>query len=221
MGLYSYTDAINHMLLSSGEHLISDLNNDAGVDTSVAQFILNQTIKAMVMRGIANNRYVTTIAPDVNGNINLPSNACYAQVVEPLFDPTTGEVIQTTLKSTNSGPVLYNITKQTDVFDKELDIEVIVTLGNAASYYGWDDIDSALQRGIMESAAREYQIITQGDLDVDKRLAVREQYHVARGRAADIFKKNRSILLGDYGTRAAVDRRGILSNDPYFTRTRF
>jgi len=221
MGLYSYTDAINHMLLSSGEHLISDLTADAGVDTSVAQFILNQTIKAMVMRGIANNRYITTITPDVNGKIILPSNACYAQVVEPLFDPTTGEVIQTTLKSTNSGPVLFNITKQTDVFDKELDIEVIVTLGNAASYYGWDDIDSALQRGIMESAAREYQLITQGDLDVDKRLAVREQYHIARGRAADIFKKNRSILLGDYGTRAAVDRRGILSNDPYFTRTRF
>lgn len=221
MGLYSYTDAINHMLLSSGEHLISDLTADAGVDTSVAQFILNQTIKAMVMRGIANNRYVTTIAPDSNGKIVLPSNACYAQVVEPLFDPTTGEVIQTTLKSTNSGPVLFNITKQTDVFDRELDIEVIVTLGNASTYYGWDDIDSALQRGIMESAAREYQIITQGDMDIDKRLAVREQYHIARGRAADIFKKNRSILLGDNGTRAAVDRRGILSNDPYFTRTRF
>jgi hypothetical protein len=221
MGLYSYTDAINHMLLSSGEHLISDLTTDAGVDTSVAQFILNQTIKAMVMRGIANNRYITTITPDVNGKIILPSNACYAQVVEPLFDPTTGEVIQTTLKSTNSGPVLFNITKQTDVFDKKLDIEVIVTLGNAASYYGWDDIDSALQRGIMESAAREYQIITQGDMDIDKRLAIREQYHIARGRAADIFKKNRSILLGDNGTRAAVDRRGILSNDPYFTRTRF
>ncbi len=221
MGLYSYTDAINHMLLSSGEHLISDLTNESGVDTSVAQFILNQTIKAMVMRGIANNRYVTTIAPDLNGKINLPSNACYAQVVEPLFDPTTGEVIQTTLKSTNSGPVLFNITKQTDVFDKTLDIEVIITLGNAQDYYGWDNIDSALQRGIMESAAREYQLITQGDLDVDKRMAVREQYHIARGRASDIFKKNRSIFLGDAGTRAAVDRRGILSNDPYFTRTRF
>jgi hypothetical protein len=221
MGLYSYTDAINHMLLSSGEHLISDLTSESGVDTSVAQFILNQTIKAMVMRGIANNRYVTTIAPDLNGKINLPSNACYAQVVEPLFDPTTGEVIQTTLKSTNSGPVLFNITKQTDVFDKTLDIEVIITLGNAGDYYGWDNIDSALQRGIMESAAREYQLITQGDLDVDKRMAVREQYHIARGRASDIFKKNRSIFLGDAGTRAAVDRRGILSNDPYFTRTRF
>lgn len=221
MGLYSYTDAINHMLLSSGEHLISDLTSESGVDTSVAQFILNQTIKAMVMRGIANNRYVTTIAPDQNGKINLPSNACYAQVVEPLFDPTTGEVIQTTLKSTNSGPVLFNITKQTDVFDKTLDIEVIITLGDSNNYFGWDDIDSALQRGIMESAAREYQLITQGDLDVDKRMAVREQYHIARGRASDIFKKNRSIFLGDAGTRAAVDRRGILSNDPYFTRTRF
>jgi hypothetical protein len=219
MGLYSYVDAVNHMLLSSGEHIVNDLSTDAGVDTSVAQFILNQTIKAAVMRGIANNRYVTTITPDVNGKIILPDTACYAQVVEPLFDPTTGEVIQTTIKSNPTR--LFNITKQTDIFDKALKIEVIVTLNNAANNYGWDDIDSALQRGIMETAAREYQAITQGDLDVDKRMAMREQYHLSRGRASDVFKKNRSILLGDHGTRAAVDRRGILSNDPYFTRTRF
>jgi Tail tubular protein len=221
MGLYSYKDAINHMLLSSGEHLVSDLNNESGVDTSVADFILKQTIKATVMRGIANNRYVTTLPINNEGKITLPTNACYAQVVEPLFDPTTGEVIQTTIKSTSNGPVLFNITKQTDVFDRALKVEVIVTLGNESQYYGWDDIDSALQRGIMESAAREYQVITQGDLDVDKRMALKEQTHMARGRAADIFKKNRSIFLGDPGTRAAVDRRGILSNDPYFTRTRF
>ena len=221
MGLYSFTDAVNHMLLSSGEHLVNDLNTDAGVDTSVAQFVLKQTIKTAVMRGIANNRYVTEITPDGNGKINLPSLACYAQVVEPLFDSTTGEVIQTTIKSSNGSPVLWNITKQTDVFTKTLKVEVIVTLGAENVNYGWDDLDSALQRGIMETAAREYQIITQGDLDVDKRMAQREQYHMARGKASDIFKKNRSIFLGDPGTLAAVDRRGILSNDPYFTRTRF
>jgi hypothetical protein len=223
MGLYSYVDAVNHMLLSSGEHIVNDLSTDAGVDTSVAQFILNQTIKAAVMRGIANNRYVATFTPQtagVNlGKILLPDTACYAQVVEPLFDPTTGEVIQTTIKSNPTR--LFNITKQTDIFDKALKIEVIVTLDNAANNYGWNDIDSAIQRGIMETAAREYQVITQGDLDVDKRMAMREQYHVSRGRASDVFKKNRSILLGDHGTRAAVDRRGILSNDPYFTRMRF
>jgi hypothetical protein len=223
MGLYSYVDAVNHMLLSSGEHIVNDLSTDAGVDTSVAQFILNQTIKAAVMRGIANNRYVATFTPataGINaGRIILPDTACYAQVVEPLFDPTTGEVIQTTIKSNPTR--LFNITKQTDIFDKALKIEVIITLDNATNNYGWNDIDSALQRGIMETAAREYQAITQGDLDVDKRMAMREQYHLSRGRAADVFKKNRSILLGDHGTRAAVDRRGILSNDPYFTRTRF
>jgi hypothetical protein len=210
MGLYSYVDAVNHMLLSSGEHIVNDLSTD-------------QTIKAAVMRGIANNRYVATFTPEtagVNvGKIILPDTACYAQVVEPLFDPTTGEVIQTTIKSNPTR--LFNITKQTDIFDKALKIEVIVTLNNAANNYGWDDIDSALQRGIMETAAREYQAITQGDLDVDKRMAMREQYHLSRGRASDVFKKNRSILLGDHGTRAAVDRRGILSSDPYFTRTRF
>lgn len=223
MGLYSYVDAINHMLLSSGEHIVNDLSTDAGVDTSVAQFILNQTIKAAVMRGVANNRYVTTytpstIAPNV-GRILLPDTACYAQVVEPLFDSTTGEVIQTTIKSNPTR--LFNITKQTDIFDKSLKIEIIVTLDTALNNYGWNDIDSALQRGIMETAAREYQVITQGDLDLDKRMAVKEQFHVARGKAGDIFKKNRSIFLGDPGTGAAVDRRGILSNDPYFTRTRF
>lgn len=219
MGLYSYTDAVNHMLLTSGEHLVNDLDTEAGVDTSVAEFILKQTIKAAVMKGIANNRYIAEYDIDINGNILLPSNACYAQVVEPLFDPTTGEVIQTTIKS--NPPRLFNITKQTDVFTDTLKIEVIITLGNEAANYGWDDIDSGLQRGIMESAAREYQMVTQGDLDVDKRLAQREMYHTSRGRASDIFKKNRSIFGGDRGAWYAQSRTGFSSGDPYFTRTRF
>jgi hypothetical protein len=219
MGIYSYKDAVNHMLLSSGEHLVSDLNQDSGVDTQVAEFILNQTIKSTVMRGVANNRFVNEYTPDNTGKINLPTDACYAQVVEPLYDPSTGEVIQTTLKSNPTR--LFNITKQTDVFDKKLKIEVIVLLGNEAANYGWDDIDSPLQRAIMEMAAREYQMTTQGDLEIDKRMAMREQYHMSRGRASDIFKKNRSIFLGDNGTAAAVSRGGILSRDPYYTRTRF
>lgn len=219
MGLYSYTEAINHMLLVSGEHLVSDLSTEAGVDISVAEFILKKTIKTYQLRGLANNRYVVTIAPDVNGKINLPSTACYAQVVEPLFDPMTGEVIQTTIKSNPTR--LFNITKQTDVFAKSLQVEVIITLGNEASKYGWDDLDSPMQKAIMDSAAREYQMVTQGDVNVDKILATNELFHRARGRASDVFKKNRSIFLGDPGTRAAVSRRGILSNDPYFTRTRF
>lgn len=232
MGLYSYLDAVNHMLLSSGEHLVSDLDLDAGVDTSVAQFILNQTIKTAVMRGLANNRFVKEFSlnttPKLIDGISttnyiiLPDQACYAQVVEPLFDSMTGEVIQTTIKSTDSGPVLWNITKQTATFEKALKVEVIILLGNESKKWGWDDIDAPLQRGIMESAAREYQMITQGDLDVDQRLAVKEQIHMSRGRASDIFKKNRNLFAsGDYGRRSAVDRRGILTNDPYFTRTRF
>jgi hypothetical protein len=222
MGLYSYTDAINHMLLSSGEHIVSSLTAESGVDTSVAQFILTKAIKTATMRGVANNRFINTYTPNGSGLIILPDTACYAQVVEPLFDTTTGEVIQTTIKS--SPTRLYNITKQTDVFTKELKIEVIVMLGdnsNPLNPYGWNDIDSALQRGIMETAAREYQMVTQGDAELDRILREREQMHMAKGKAADIFKKNRSIFNGDPGTGAAVDRRGILSNDPYFTRTRF
>lgn len=232
MGLYSYTEAINHMLLSSGEHLVSDLDTESGVDTSVAQFILDQTIKSSVVRGIANNRFVKTISltttprtidgQSVTNYIILPDQTVYAQVVEPLFDSTTGEVIQTTIKSTDGGPVLWNITKQTAVFEKELKVEVIVMLGNESKKWGWDDLDGAMQRGIMEIAAREYQMITQGDKEIDQLMAIREQRHVSRGRAADIYKKNRNIFVGgDYGTSAAVNRRGILTNDPYFTRTRF
>lgn len=232
MALFTYLDAINHMLLSSGENIVSDLDLDSNVDTSVAEFILNTTIKSYVMRGLVNNRFVVTLPLEttqrvINGTattnyIVLPTKTFYAQVVEPLFDSTTGEVIQTTVKSTDSGPVLWNITKQTAVFEKELKVEVIVLLGDETNKWGWDDIDSPLQRGIMESAAREYQMISQGDLDVDKRMAVKEQFHTAKGRASDIFKKNRNLFAsGDYGRIAAISRRGILTNDPYFTRTRY
>lgn len=232
MALFTYLDAINHMLLSSGENIVSDLDLESNVDTSVAEFILNTTIKSYVMRGLVNNRFVVTLPLEttqrvIDGTtttnyIVLPTKTFYAQVVEPLFDSTTGEVIQTTVKSTDSGPVLWNITKQTAVFEKELKVEVIVLLGDETNKWGWDDIDSPLQRGIMESAAREYQMVSQGDLDVDKRMAVKEQFYTAKGRASDIFKKNRNLFAsGDYGRIAAISRRGILTNDPYFTRTRY
>lgn len=185
MSFYSKLEAINTMLLESGEHIVNDLSSDQGVDTSVAQFILEQTVKSVVTRGLANNRFTLKLTPDTNGKLFLPDMTCYAQAVEPLFHPDTGALMNTSLVTQPTR--LFNTTTQSDVFLTALSVDIIVSLT-------WEELEANLQKSVMTSAARDYQRITQGDPSIDRALAEKEIKAVSRGRAADIHKKQRSLL---------------------------
>lgn len=185
MSFYSKLEAINTVLLESGEHLVNDLSSNQGVDTSVAQFILSQNIKLYVSRGLVSNRFKTIINPDSLGKIYLPTDACFAQVVELLLDPTTNQPIMTSIMQ--SPTRLYNLTNQTDVFTKALEIDVIVN-------QDWENIEANMQKAIITATSRDYQRITQGDKDIDRALAEKENKAVMRGRAADIHKKQRNLF---------------------------
>ena len=187
MGLYSKLDAVNYILLSSGEHIINDLSSEEGVDSDIALFVLDTTTKSSISRGLVNNKFVASFTKNAGGLILLPKRTVFAQVAEEYVDPETGIQFETSVKANPDR--LWNLTKQTDVFSKDLKISIIVEIP-------WDDLDTSIQRGIMATAAREYQIFTQADEFVDRYLGQREAYMMARGRAADISKKDRSIWRG-------------------------
>ena len=42
MGQMTRLDAVNQMLLAAGEAIVSDLENQSGVDTSIAEYLLDQ-----------------------------------------------------------------------------------------------------------------------------------------------------------------------------------
>lgn len=185
MSFYSKLEAVNTMLLESGEHLVNDLNSEQGVDTSVAQFILDQTTKTFITRGLANNRYAMKLTPDIHGNIFLPDGTCYAQILDYYPNPETGGPMMTTVRTEPTR--LFNIATQSDVFDMAYNIDIIIEIK-------WEDIDANVQKAIIATSSRDYQRVTLGDNYLDRALAEKEMKLVARGRAADINKKRRNIF---------------------------
>ena len=203
MGMYSRLEAVNHMLLLSGEHLVNHLENDSGVDTSVAEHILDETVKSYVMRGVVNNSYITKYTPDTNGYVYLPAATAHAELVEAIWSEDQDQYVIASYKG--NPPYLFNVTDNTAVWtsdqigDDGVEIKLVVNLS-------WEDIETPMQRAIMSAAARDYQIISQGDPQVDQYLAQREMLYSAKGKGADIHQKRRSFLLGDRGTRLASTR---------------
>ena len=202
MGVYAKLDAINHMLLMSGEHLANHLENDSGVDTSVAEHILEETLRSYVMRGLVNNCYYKKYTPDTNGYIYLPSDTTHAELSESIWSSDQEQYIIASYKG--SPPYLFNVTDNTAVWTglggtDGIKIKLVVQLD-------WQDIETPMQRAIMSAAARDYQMISQGDPNVDQYLAQREAVYTAKGKGADIAQKRRSFLAGDIGTRLASTR---------------
>lgn len=200
MGMYSRLDAVNHMLLMSGEHLANHLEDDAGVDTSVAEHILDETTISYVMRGVVNNSYYKKYIPDSSGYIYLPGNTLHAELAEPVLSSEKNQYVLATYRG--SPPHLFNVTDNTGVWDapaEGLNIMVVLNLD-------WEDIETPMQRAIMAASARDYQMITQGDRETDAYLAQREAIYTAKGRGADIHGKRRSLLMGSLDARDASIR---------------
>ena len=74
MGSISKLDAVNHMLLMAGESLVSDLEENSGLDTETSQFCLDQFIRDFQMRGLANNQYIKKTTLTTKGQVTLPTS---------------------------------------------------------------------------------------------------------------------------------------------------
>ena len=50
MGSISRLDAVNQMLLTSGERIVADLEGNSGIDTGLAEFVLDQAAQDFQLR---------------------------------------------------------------------------------------------------------------------------------------------------------------------------
>jgi hypothetical protein len=75
MGFITKLQAINQMLLAAGESPVADLLNNSGIDTSVAETILEQASLDFQLRGLANNKMIRKLNPNAQGKIYLPVGA--------------------------------------------------------------------------------------------------------------------------------------------------
>tara|TARA_Y100001973_G_C5188860_1_gene329601 strand:+ start:779 stop:1435 length:657 start_codon:yes stop_codon:yes gene_type:complete len=184
MGSISRLDAVNQMLLSAGESLVSDLEGNSGIDTGLAEFILDQTSQDYQLRGLANNRFVKKYKLDSAGDIMLPDNVLAAELISNHVD--------------SDGNVIIGIDRQKKLFNivenkfnwksgVEYNVEIVFELS-------WEDLSTPSQRGILATAQRQYQLIVQGDDISDRYLGEAEMLHKARSKAADINDRRVSIF---------------------------
>lgn len=204
------------MLLTSGENLVADLENASGIDTGIAETVLDQCSLDFQLRGMAGNKVCRKMVPNVDGRLLLPvgdadeEGLISAELVSPHLN-TDGYLIRTRMFM-SSPARLWNITDDTDVFVAgDYYVELVSKLL-------WENLDTPVQRAIMATAIRQYQTLTQGDPAADQYLSYQEQIFNARGRAADVNDKKRNIFhSGDASVRRASDRT-MYSNDPSLRR---
>ena len=72
MGSIKRLDAVNQMLLSAGESLVADLDEASGVDTGIAEFMLDRATEDFQMRGLTGNKYEKKQKPDSEGKLLSP-----------------------------------------------------------------------------------------------------------------------------------------------------
>jgi hypothetical protein len=229
MGALLKQDAVNQMLLASGETMVNDLTTDSGVDTSVAEFMLDQVTRDWQLRGLAENEMITYYGPDAADNNKIvlkqgttastDGSTIYAELLSTHWTAYSSDgrpqqrimaIIRhdaTQTGNNNYKPILYNIIEDTSAW--------VTPVSSASGKYtvleriqlSWNDMATPIQQGIADRAGREYQMLTTGDGDVDKVLAQKEQMSRMRARASDISFKRRNIFAGgDPAIRRAASR---------------
>jgi hypothetical protein len=209
MGVITKQAAVNHMLLLAGESTVSSLTNDAGIDTTTAVFILDQVIQDYLLRGTVGNRTVVKVKLATEGTIELGNVGNYPIMSAELISFHTNDdqmMIQANIRGIDgtSVPLLWNITDNKSTWKEgtEYVLEKILQLP-------WEDVDTPYQRAMMSTAARQYQLIMQGDADIDKYLANAESVHMSKAKAANADDKRRHIFDQITGlSRDAISRQG-------------
>ena len=199
MGNISRLDAVNQMLLSAGESLVADLENNSGIDTGLAEFILDRSAQDNQIRGVVNNRYIKKFKLTTAGDIQLPSDILSAELISHHTDSDGS-----TLIGIDRQTKLYNTVNHTYSWpkDTEYSVEIIHELQ-------WEDISTPMQRAILSTAMRHYQVTVQGDDITDRMLGEQEAYYRAVSKADNINNSRNTI----YGATSGIMRAALSRND--------
>jgi len=211
MGVISKLDAVNHMLLMAGESPVSDLESLGGVDTGVCEDVLERVLVDFQSRGLANNQYTKKFSLTTAGEISVGNNIISAELVSSHVNDDGFYIIGVgrTVDDSTGVTKLWNVTDQTIEWEASTDyyIEIVVKVV-------WNEMDTPIQRAIMSSAARQYQVIMQGDIQADRYLQELEMMYTIRGKGADVDNKRRSIFNSGTPKLRDIHNRGSSANDP-------
>ena len=223
MGAISRLDAVNEMLLQAGEALVSDLDQQSGVDTSIAEYILDKKITELAMRGIAQNMASREFTPDESGRIYLPVDILSARITAvagvsstPVSDVVNNVGNNLVIRGLagESAPYVFDLSTGSDWFDDSVRITCQIIFD-----IQFEDMDVSIQKAAIYQAAREYQMLSQGDAAADQYLAQMESYYEGKAKGYDNTVKNRNVLGSSPAYRAVLrNNYGRMWDDPNVRR---
>ena len=196
----------------AGESMVTDLENLGGVDTGVCEGVLERTLVDFQSRGLANNKYHKKYKLDAIGEIGLGGDIISAELVSDHTN-TDGFRIIGVARVVNEGDTtskLFNVTDQTYsnwTANTDYWLELVVKVP-------WQAMDTPVQRAIMATAARQYQIIMQGDVEADKYLNELEIIYTTKGKGSDIDDKRRTIFSSGTEKLRNIHNRSGSTTDP-------
>ena len=123
---------------------------------------------------------------------------------QTLLTNSDGDVIRVSVKRSGEAFILWNVTDQSSDWSayssETLRASIIDNLA-------WENIDTPGQRAMVASAARRYQMLTQGDEGMDAYLQQDEMIYQSMGKSRDMDSKKRTIWdAADYQKKRAVFR---------------
>jgi hypothetical protein len=170
--------AVNMIIRTAGEAPVNSLNA-ATNDTLVAQQVLDEhTLRWLTANHLTTTTYTDTWVPDDQGFITLPAGSLFV-------DPTDAQLEYT---HRGSNPVrLWNVTDNTYVFTESVELKVVV--GES-----FDNLPVASQLAIVDSSRIEYQMLMQGNADVNVMLVREAMTTKAQARNKDLQEKGRTLF---------------------------
>ena len=192
--IYSRLEAVNQMLMAAGDFPVNSLASDGVNETTIAETILEDSSIRAQLTGLHSNTRISTYVPDDQGRIILPSNLLAVD------SEGTSLGRDVTVVRDGSTIILYDLDKQTSVFTDSIKLKLVLKLE-------FEDLPSAIQAQVIDSAAREYQIRTLGDPARDRALSENSFLSRARGRAADMRQKDANIFRSQSLTAKQAHRR--------------
>lgn len=182
MGALTKLAAVNRILRAADEHPVNSLTTPSG-DSLMAEQLLEEALLDVLVEGDNVTIESVTVLPDGDGFINLPANLLH--VAGDKHD-SRRDLVQR-----GSAPTrLYD--KDNGTFEFEAGIEVHLRYHLLTDF---EDLPTATQIYVSDTAARRYQMQVQSDAQVDNFLERREAVSRMKARANNVRSHNANSFV--------------------------
>jgi hypothetical protein len=184
-------EAVNVMLSAIGEAPVSNLNDSALIDATLAQSLINETSVELQTRGLHCNTEINfPITPNVNNEIQLPIGCVKVD--------TTG--VSKDIDATQRGNRLYDRGERSFTsFNKTVHVDMTLLLD-------FDELPQHVKRYITVKAARRFQARFMGSETLAAFTAEDEREALIEFERTEAINEDSNLLTDSYDTYKIIAR---------------